>query len=116
MIDPIIAKSISVGMALLFLSAAWHKYSGLAQFRGALEDYRILPSFLIGPATWLLPVTETLLGIGWLTGRWQVPVAITSAALLLLYAVAIGINVARGRVHIGCGCGAPGSNTRSLVA
>ncbi len=110
MVDPLIATAISIGMALLFLSAAWHKLNALQQFMASLRDYQLLPDWLVAPAARLLPIVEVALGIAWFVSWSLQYIAIASAALLTLYTVAIGINVARGRVHIGCGCSAPGSN------
>ena len=111
LIDPLIVQAISIGLGLMFLIAAWHKFSEAAQFRVTLLEYQVLPEALVAPATRIVPLVELLLGGAWLVGYFgQGMTAIASALLLGVYALAIGINIARGRVHFDCGCGFGGSS------
>ena len=105
MIDPLIGKAISLGFAALFLLGAWHKWSTRRHFRETLENYQLLPTTLVAPASFLIPLLEALLGVGWLSGFLTSVTATISVALLGIYAMSMGINLLRGRVHIGCGCG-----------
>jgi len=105
MLDPLILKAISIGMGLLFLLAAVHKFSSAEEFRATLEDYQVMPLSLVGPAARIVPIVELLLGGSWLLSYYQQTMtAIASAALFFAYTLAIGINLYRGRVHIDCGC------------
>ena len=105
MIDPLLAKSLSVAFALLFLVAAWHKFSDRKQFVATLGNYQMLPDIAIQPVAAIIPVAELVLGGLWLFG-WFVPAtALVSASLLGIYAWALSVNLVRGRVHIDCGCG-----------
>ena len=111
MLDPLIAKTISTGLGLMFLVAAFHKFSDGAQFRVTLLEYELLPEVLVTPFSRIVPIAELLLGGSWLMGFYQQSLtAICSAALLALYAVAIVINLRRGRVHFDCGCGFGGKS------
>jgi|TARA_Y100000310_G_scaffold192952_1_gene192886 hypothetical protein len=109
MLDPLLQQILSLGLSLLFFTAAWHKLGGLQQFRFALGDYQLLPRSMLGPVALLIPATECLLGIAWLLSIRPLATAVVSAGLLAIYAAAIAINLIRGRVHIGCGCGAAGT-------
>ncbi|MGI9204927.1 MAG: MauE/DoxX family redox-associated membrane protein [Woeseiaceae bacterium] len=106
MLDPLIAKAISIGLALMFLIAAYHKFAEGPEFRATLFDYQVLPPSLVPLAARVIPVVELLLGGSWLVSYYQQSLtAVGSAVLLGIYALAIGINLARGRLHIDCGCG-----------
>lgn len=111
MLDPLIVKTISIGLGLMFLFAAFHKLSEGSQFRVTLLEYQLLPEWLVSPASRIVPIFELLLGGGWLLSFYlQSLTAIGSAALLGIYTLAIGINIARGRVHFDCGCGFAGKS------
>ncbi len=105
MIDPLIARVIGFGFAVLFIGAAWHKLSTPERFAAILRDYQLLPAFLIRPLTFLIPAIEVTLVLGWISGLATWITAMTSAALLATYALAIAINIVRGRIYIDCGCG-----------
>jgi hypothetical protein len=105
MIDPLLLRVVSAGLALLLLLAAWHKLAGREAFAAALRAYRLLPDGLVRPLVLLLPALEIGLALAWLTGAARGVAAGATAALLLVYAAAIAINLLRGRVHISCGCG-----------
>jgi hypothetical protein len=109
MIDPLLARLIAAGLALLLLSAAWHKLAERAQFTSALRGYRLLPELLVAPASVLLPLIEVALAFAWLAGVARSFVALSTAGLLLLYGAAVAVNLWRGRVDIDCGCGLGGA-------
>ncbi len=111
MLDPLIVKTISIGLGLMFLLAGYYKFVEAAQFRVTLLEYQVLPESLVSPASRIVPIVEILLGGAWLSGWNQGGMAaIASAALLGLYASAISINLFRGRVHFDCGCGFGGKS------
>ncbi len=109
MLDPLLLQIISVGFALLFLTAAIHKINNKAEFLGILDAYQILPGRMLGVLANLIPAIEVLLGISWLlSGLLSLPieaVSVLSAMLLTAYTMAIAINLIRGRSYIDCGCG-----------
>jgi hypothetical protein len=109
MLDPVVLKAISIGFGLLFLLAAIHKISALAEFSAILRDYQVLPDSLLKPIATIVPVLEIALGAGWILLDQTAFIAIASSLLLALYTAAIAINLRRGRVHIGCGCGVAGT-------
>jgi hypothetical protein len=105
MIDPLFARVIALGLALLLLSAAWHKLAARAEFLVVLRGYELLPAALLRPVATLIPGVEAVLAVAWLVGAARDFVAIATAVLLLAYAAAIAINLHRGRLQIDCGCG-----------
>ena len=109
MIDPLPITLVSIAMGLLLASAAWHKARTFAVFAAVLADYRLLPPALVAPAARVLPLAETALAAGWLSGSARPFVAGLTAGLFAVYGTAIAVNLLRGRVHISCGCGLGGT-------
>ena len=105
MLDPVLTKAIALGLAVLFIGAAWHKLSNFSRFEAVLIDYQLLPAFVSAPLAFLIPVVELALGLGWIWGSLPRMTAAASVLLLATYAIAITINLVRGRVYIDCGCG-----------
>lgn len=110
MLDPLIGKTIALGLGLLFALAAAHKFSTMESFAGVLADYQLLPIALVVPATWIVAILELALSLGWFIAPQFAAVPIFSSALLAIYTAAMGINLARGRIHIGCGCSFAGKD------
>jgi hypothetical protein len=108
MIDPLAGHVVALALALLLVSAAWHKLAARAEFVAVLRGYELLPAPLLRPVAALIPLAEVVLAAAWLTGAARGLVAITTAGLLLAYAAAIAINLHRGRAEIACGCGLGG--------
>lgn len=106
-LDPLIAATITTGLALLFVNAAIHKVRDVAQFRETLSRYELLPSVLVPIAAGMIIVAEIAVVIAALLPAGRTAAA-GGAALLLLYAAAMGINLRRGRVSMDCGCGGIG--------
>jgi len=104
MIDPVIALSLRLGLALLFAAAAWHKVSDRARFDATVRAYRLLPSWLVPSMTRLLPLAEAVIAIGFLYPPTRQAAALGAVPLLTSYTGAIAVNLARGRRDIDCGC------------
>lgn len=104
MIDPVIELSIVLGLALLFAAAAWHKMADQVRFGATLRAYRLLPSWLVSPVAWFVPVTEAVIAVSLLYPPTRQAAALVAAPLLMLYTGAIVANLARGRRDIDCGC------------
>ena len=104
MIDPAIELSLCFALALLFAAAAWHKTSDHIRFGAVLRAYDLLPSWLVAPATRLLPLLEASIAFGLLYPPTRQAAAIAALPLLALYTAAIYVNIARGRRDIDCGC------------
>lgn len=110
-LDALQGMAIQAGavlLILLFLQAAWHKFSDYGRFLGLLADYRLLPELLLEPAARLLLLSEALCALLLVWPVSRPAGAVLAASLLLLYALAIAINLLRGRVQVECGCGGAG--------
>lgn len=106
MLDPVVGTLIIGGAALLFASAAAHKFRGLARFTEIFAAYRVFPQALARPLAWAIPCLELGISAGllWAPARGRaIPAAI---AVLIAYAAGIAVNLLRGRVDLDCGCGA----------
>jgi len=104
MLDPLVLKIVAVGFGLMFVLAAMHKLSALAQFRAILAAYEIMPVRMTTLAAVVLPVIEAVLGVAWLAAFRPPLVALLTAARLACYTLGMALNLKRGRVHIDCGC------------
>ena len=108
MIDPALGSLLVVGLALLFATAAFHKFRDLGRFSLVLAAYRVMPE---GPArrlAWSFPCMElaVALALPWPPARrWA---ALAAAVLLLVYAAGMGLNLVRHRHDLDCGCSAAG--------
>lgn len=103
--DPVVASAVAGFAALVMFSAAWHKFSEIDVFVGALDAYGLLPSGVVVPIARLLPLIEVATGILSLIPASRSFGLTAFAVLVALYGVAIAINLARNRHQIDCGCG-----------
>jgi uncharacterized membrane protein len=106
-IDPAISWTVSLALALVFGASAAIKFVDFAEFRGALENYRIVPEGLSLPAAAIVPIVELACAIGLLVPRYHLVAAMLLILLVAIFTAAIGINMMRGRLYIDCGCFGP---------
>jgi uncharacterized membrane protein YphA (DoxX/SURF4 family) len=104
-IDPVVALILRCSLALLLLSAAWHKLRDVAAFVAAVAAYALVPQRWHRAVAWGLVFAEGAIGVSLAIGVGVAPLA--AAALLASYTVAIATNLARGRRDIDCGCAGP---------
>jgi len=100
-------------VAGVFLRSGLAKATGLAAFRSAVANYRLLPPALVTPVAAILPFAEILAAALLAFGVLTVVVAAALALLLVAFALAIGINLARGRVF-DCGCTGSAATPRRI--
>jgi len=106
-IDPAISWTVSLALALVFGASTTIKFVEFSEFRGALENYRIVPERLSLPAAVIVPISELGAAIGMLTPRVHAAAAMLLIFLLAIFTVAIALNMMRGRLYIDCGCFGP---------
>jgi len=106
-IDPAISWTVSLALAVVFGASAMIKFVDFAEFRGALENYRIVPGGLSLPAAVIVPIGESACAIGLLVPRYHSVAAMLLILLVAIFTAAIGINMMRGRLYIDCGCFGP---------
>ena len=92
----------------MFAVAAVHKLRGHIEFRGILDQYRIMPRPLVPFAAPLVVALECAACLTLAVPVWRWLGAPLAAGLLALYSLAIAINLyGRGRKSMDCGCGGP---------
>ena len=106
-IDPAIIWTVSLALALVFGTSAAIKFADFSEFRGALENYRIVPEKLALPTAAIVPLGELGCAVGLLVPRFHVAAAMLLIFLVAIFTAAIGINMMRGRLYIDCGCFGP---------
>ena len=103
--DPGFALTVRWALAVVFAIGLAHKLKAPTVFGATLANYRLLPGFLLTPATYLIIALEWVATAGLvLNSRYG---SITAAVLLALYTLAISANLLRGRRDIDCGCSGP---------
>ena len=112
--DAAIAVSVLTARLLvgsLFVLAGVAKLRDRAGFRRAVDRYRLLPSWVVGPFAAVLPWMEVAVGAALIAGVAIVPAAGLITVLLVGFAVAMAVNLGRGR-DIDCGCAGAVGATR----
>ncbi len=102
--DPVWLTASSMGLALLFALAGWHKWRDRAGFAAVLRNYAVLPERLVAACAVLLPCFELALAAGLLLPSLRLPAALLAAALLLGYAAVMALTLLQGRKITDCGC------------
>ena len=98
-----------LGLAVRLIAAGIWLVAGVAKaldftaFQAQLQGYDLLPSGLVTPVGYLLPLAEIVLGMYLLVGALVRPAAIVSTVLMAIFVAAQAQAWARGRV-IDCGC------------
>lgn len=103
-LDPALTLTVSLVLAAVFGAAAATKLRSPDVFAGVVENYGLLPAWLVRPAALALPPAELAAALGLLVPAARPAAAGLAVLLLLLFAVAMAVNIARGRREIDCGC------------
>ena len=90
-------------LGLIFIWAGWGKVLDPRGFVQIIENYKLLPPFLIDPFALILPWVEILSGIALVSGHLIKGSAMIINILMLVFIFAIGISMFRG-LDIHCGC------------
>src|SRR5260370_40088568 len=98
-IDPAISWTISLTLGLVCGASAVIKFADFSEFRGALENYRIVPEETSLLAAAIVPVGELGAAIGLLVPRYHLAAAMLLTFLLAIFTAAIALNLMRGRLY-----------------
>ena len=90
-------------VAAIFIFAGISKILNPAAFARDIDNYRLLPYFLVSIMAIILPWLEVLCGIFLIFGRWKKGAAFILLFLTFIFMIAIGSAIARG-LDITCGC------------
>ena len=106
MLRHVVADAASWALAGVFAAAAVHKFRNYMEFRGILDQYRIMPGRLVPFAAPLVVALEWAVCLTLMVSAWRWLGGPLAAGLLLLYGAAIALNLyGRGRKAMDCGCG-----------
>lgn len=87
----------------VFIYASIDKIAHPGQFAHAIENYRILPYFLVNIFAIILPWVELVAGLLLISGVWSGASALVISGLLVIFIIAIMAGLVRG-LDISCGC------------
>ncbi|MFH1009719.1 MAG: MauE/DoxX family redox-associated membrane protein [bacterium] len=103
----ILAFLCRIGLAAVFLFAAWPKLQDPAAFAKAIWNYRMALPLLgmnyVNAMALFLPALELVLALALVVGIWRRGASLLTMAFMLLFIIAISSAVARG-LNIDCGC------------
>jgi len=102
--DPTLSLAVSLSLAGLLGGSALHQLLGWDEWRGVVDNYRLLPARAAVYAAALLPGAEAATASVLVAGFPARYAGVAAAALLSIYGCAIAVNLARGRTQIDCGC------------
>jgi uncharacterized membrane protein YphA (DoxX/SURF4 family) len=105
LLDPVLTHAVGAALSVLLMAGAWHKLRDIEIFRGAVENYRLLPESLLGAVAWAVPIGEMAAGVFLLFAATRFVGAALAIVMLLGVTSAVIVNLLRGRVDIDCGCG-----------
>lgn len=103
-LDPALALTAALLLAGILAAGGSSKLAEPLAFAGVVANYRLLPTGLVAPFAFALPVVEVGTALGLLLPATRPAAAGLAAGLLLLFAAAMAINLLRGRGDIDCGC------------
>ena len=106
-IDPAIIAVTRVAGSVIFAGSAAMKFSAPMEFRGAVENYRIVPESMAGQVAWVVPILELAGAVGLVFSATREAAVFLLLGLLAVFTGAIVLNLARGRREIDCGCFGP---------
>ena len=90
-------------LALIFIFSGLDKINDLNGFAQSIENYKILPLYLINITAIIIPWIEVVAGSLLLLGIWIKENSVIILALLLVFTAALIIALAKG-LNINCGC------------
>ena len=112
MLDPVIDIALRGAVAVLLLTAAWHKIRDPIGFWQAVSGYRLLPHAFEKPASRIMPFMEIVIALSLLLFSFSALPILAALTLWIAYGSAIAINLLRGRDELDCGCGGIGADQK----
>jgi uncharacterized membrane protein YphA (DoxX/SURF4 family) len=100
--DPL-AHGLQLALAAIFLTAALSKLSAPRRFARLVEQYDLLPRWLVSGAAVGVICAELAVGLALSVGFALIATLVFAICLLAGFAVAVGTNLLRG-AHVPCGC------------
>lgn len=104
MLELVVLMVCVAAVAIVVLLGAAAKLREPAKFGASLAAYRLLPSFVVTPMAYGVPVLEALGAIGLLFPATRIASAALLIVLFAAFGSALAINILRGNTDIDCGC------------
>ena len=100
----LLTESLALFVSMVFAAAGLTKVAAWQALPAVVQNFRILPGWLVLPASILLPPLEILIATGILLARTRMWAAALAAILFAVFGAALAINLYRGQRQIDCGC------------
>jgi hypothetical protein len=101
--SPVLRSVVRIGLAAMFLAAAWPKFSHPEDFALLVAQYQFLPAFLVNPFSLLLAAFEIVVALGLLFTPWEKEFTFLTGGMMVMFIIALAQALARG-LGIACGC------------
>jgi uncharacterized membrane protein YphA (DoxX/SURF4 family) len=88
---------------LMFLAAAWPKFTDPEGFATMVAQYQMLPAFAVNAFSVWLPALEITVGVSLLLSPWERESSVLLGLMMMMFIVALSQALARG-LGIACGC------------
>ncbi len=111
----VLAFPARIYLAILFLTACWHKILHPGAFALDIDTYQILPLVLVNPMAIVLPWVEFVAGFMLLIGYRTRTAALLVTGMMSVFTMAIVIAVHRG-LDMSCGCFASQGMTEDPIS
>ena len=98
-----VASALRLGLGVMFLFAAWPKFTNPEGFARMVAQYQFLPAFAVNGFTLWLSSFETVVGLGIILTAWEREFSALVGLLLLMFIVALSQALFRD-LGIACGC------------
>ncbi len=113
---PRIETLLRLGLGALFIYASLGKIIDPAGFALSIDNYRMLPAFLVALMAAVLPWLELLCGLALLFDCWTPGASLLIFGMNAVFIIAIASAMARG-LDISCGCfSTSGAGSRAGLA
>jgi uncharacterized membrane protein YphA (DoxX/SURF4 family) len=107
--SPYLTTIFRIIVGLVFIYASIDKISSPAYFAGTIQNYQIIPEFLMNIVAITLPWVELICGVLLLIGVWHRSAALILSLLMIVFIFAILSAIVRG-LGIECGCFGAGTS------
>jgi hypothetical protein len=94
---------LRLGLAAMFLAAAWPKFTDPKGFSMLVAQYQFLPSLLVNGFSLWLAAFEVVVGLGLILTAWEREFSALIGLMLVMFIVALGQALVRD-LGIACGC------------
>ena len=92
-----------IGLGIMFLAAAWPKFTNPHAFSILVAQYQFLPGFLVNAFALWLAAFEIVVGLGLLFTLWEKEFSALTGLMLVMFIIALAQALVRD-LGIACGC------------